>query len=348
MMAWSIGQFLRTTVTARRAFILAAWIAVGGWMTSSADTKHKPKKPAGTEPAGAAVADPGAPSEDFKISDTVDLVVLDVSVKDHDGGFVSGLNQDSFRVYEDGKLQNITQFANTDVPVTVGLVVDNSGSMAPKRPEVATAALVFVGASNPLDEIFVVNFNDKVTKGLPDTVLFSDDLNQLRAALWKGPSAGRTALYDAIADALKQLEMGRQAKKTLIVVSDGGDNISKVGFHDVMGQILASRATIYTIGIFSDDDPDKNPDVLKKIANTSGGVAYFPRKLADVTDICRQIAKDIRTRYTIAYIPQGTERSGLRHVKVEAVSADRGKLTARTRSSYVVADGSVSADRAKK
>jgi VWFA-related protein len=185
----------------------------------------------------------------------------------------------------------------------VGLVVDNSGSMAPKRPDVITAALVFVGASNPADEVFVVNFNDKVLKGLPDTVLFSDDIAQLRAALWKGPSQGRTALYDAIMDSLHILDMGRQAKKTLIVTSDGGDNNSKHNFRDVMDAVLASRATIYTVGIFDTDDPDRTPDVLKKLANVSGGVVYFPEKPKEVLDICRQIAKDTRSRYTLAYVP---------------------------------------------
>jgi VWFA-related protein len=130
--------------------------------------------------------------------------------------------------------------------------------------------------------------------------------------------------------------MGRQTKKTLIVISDGGDNISKHSFRDVMDAVLASRATIYTVGIFDTDDPDRNPDVLKKLANVSGGVAYFPENPKHVLDICRQIAKDIRSRYTIAYVPHGLERAGVRHIKVEAVSPDRGKLIARTRTSYLV------------
>jgi Ca-activated chloride channel family protein len=273
---------------------------------------------------------------EFKISATVDLVLLDVSVRDKQGGFVSGLNKSDFKVFENGKQQALNQFSNADQPVTVGLIVDNSGSMGPKRTEVVTAALVFVGASNPLDEMFVLHFNDKVEHGLPDTVLFSDDIQQLRAALWRGPAAGRTALYDAVLAGLHQLEMGRQAKKTLIVISDGGDNISKHTFKDVMDAVLASQATIYTVGIFDEGDPDRNPAVLKKLAQVSGGVAYFPDKLDEVLDICRQIAKDVRSRYTLAYSPQDINRPGAKHIKVDAVSADRGKLVARTRSSYVV------------
>jgi len=301
----------------KNVLLLTCWLSLSGWTY------------------GQQTSEPQA-GEDFKISATVDLVVLDVSVKDKQGGFVSGLNKDDFRVFENGKLQTITQFSNKDQPVTVGLVVDNSGSMAPKRPQVVTAALVFVGASNPLDEMFVLHFNDKVEHGLPDLVLFSDDIQQLRAALWRGPAAGRTALYDAVLAGLHQLDMGRQAKKTLIVISDGGDNISKHTFRDVMDAVLASRATIYTVGIFDQDDPDRNPDVLKKLAQVSGGVAYFPENLDAVLGICRQIAKDIRSRYTLAYAPQDLNHPGAKHIKVEAVSPDRGKLSARTRTSYVI------------
>jgi len=148
---------------------------------------------------GAALAATGGPqtsgdepSPGFTLRTTSRLVLLDVSVKDSKGGFVSGLTQDQFKVYEDGKPQVISQFSNSDVPVTVGIVVDESGSMRPKRPEVNTAALAFVQASNPHDEIFVINFNERPRRGLPDQVLFSDDIQQLRSALWQGiPRAGR-------------------------------------------------------------------------------------------------------------------------------------------------------------
>jgi VWFA-related protein len=301
-----------------RLIMLAFWVAIGHGM------------------AAAQNAGPAQDEKEFTLSADVQLVLLDVSVRDRQGGFVSGLQKDDFKIFENGKPQTITQFSNSDQPVTIGLVVDNSGSMAPKRPDVITSALVFVGASNPADEIFVINFNDKVVKGLPDTLLFSDDVRQLRAALWRGPSEGRTALYDAILDSLHILDMGRQAKKTLIVISDGGDNISKHSFRDVMDSVLESRATIYTVGIFDTDDPDRNPDVLKKLANVSGGVPYFPEKSKDVVDICRQIAKDVRSRYTVAYVPHDLEKPGVRHIKIEAISPDRGKLTARTRTSYLV------------
>lgn len=276
---------------------------------------------------------------EFTISAEVNLVLLDVSVRDADGGFVSGLSKEAFTILEDGRPQTITQFANQDVPVTMGLIVDNSGSMRPKKPEVVTAALVLIQASNPKDEVFVINFNDKVRRGLPDMVPFSDDPQALRKALRKTDPEGRTSLYDALITGLNHLDMGRRDKKTLVVVSDGGDNASTHNFKEVSQAALGSRATIYTVGVYSEDDPDKNPEILKKLARVSGGVCYLPKKLNDVEDICRQIAKDIRTRYTIGFVPQGLTKPGERHIKVEVHSPDHAKLIARTRTSYIVGQG---------
>jgi len=277
------------------------------------------------------------PEKEFTISTTTRLVLLDVSVRDNSGGFVSGLTKDDFKIMEDGKPQPITHFADQDIPVAVGLVIDNSGSMRPKRSEVVTAGLAFVAASNPQDEVFVVNFNEKVYHGLPDEVLFSDNVKQLRTALWKGESEGRTALYDALAYSLGHLDMGRRDKKTLVVVSDGGDNISKHSFKEIMNTVLSSQATIYTIGIFDEDDPDRNPGVLRQLAKVSGGTAYFPNKLEEIVPICKQIAKEIRTRYTIGYIP-AVEGKKNRNIRVEVSAAGRGKLTARTRTNYLFTD----------
>ena len=271
----------------------------------------------------------------YTIRTTARLVLLDVSVKDASGGLVTSLGKENFEVRENGVVQQITQFAHADIPVTVGLVVDESGSMRPKLAEVITAALAFIGASNPQDEIFVINFNEKARRGLPDIQLFSDNINQLRDALWRGVPEGRTALYDAIEMALHQLDFGRRDKKTLIVISDGGDNVSTHKLQDLMHDVLDSVATIYTIGVFDDDDPDKNPGVLKQIAHVSGGGAYFPKKLDEIVPICRDIAKDIRMRYTIGYIPVGSEKAAERHIKVEARSGSGQKLVVRARTSYL-------------
>jgi VWFA-related protein len=284
-----------------------------------------------------------APPQDFKISTTSRLVLLDVSVRNSSGGFVSGLTRDNFHVFEDGKPQTITQFANADIPVTIGIAVDESGSMRTKRAEVITAAMGFLSASNPQDEMFVLNFNEKVSHGLPDTVLFSDDYVQLRSALWNGVPQGRTALYDAIVAGLKQLDMGRRDKKSLIIISDGGDNVSTASLKDVMNMVLKSAATVYTIGIYSEDDPDKNPDVLRRLANVSGGEFYQLPKLEEIVPVCQQIAKDIRTRYTIGYIPSESGKP-IRHIKVTASSPDHPKLIVHTRTSYKMEEDT--ADRA--
>lgn len=273
--------------------------------------------------------------QDYTIRTTSRLVLLDVSIKDAKGGYVSGLTKDNFQIFENGKSQEISQFADADIPVTVGLVVDESGSMRPKRQDVVTAALEFIGASNPHDEVFVVNFNERARRGLPDMIPFSDNIDQLRAALWQGEPEGRTALYDALEMSLHQLGMGRRDKKTLVLISDGGDNISIHKLPEVMHDVLASLTTIYTIGIFDEDnDPEANPAVLQRLANVSGGVAYFPKTLTEITPICRQIAKDIRTRYTIGYIPS-SEGKPERHIKVVASAPNHEKLVVRTRTRYL-------------
>jgi Ca-activated chloride channel homolog len=269
----------------------------------------------------------------FTLRTTSRLVLLDVSVKDSKGGFVSGLTQDQFKVFEDGKPQAITQFANSDVPVTVGIVVDESGSMRPKRPEVVTAALEFIHDSNPQDEMFVVNFNERARRGLPDLAPFSADIYQLRAALWQGDPEGRTALYDAVELGLRQLQLGRRSKQALVVISDGGDNVSKHSLQDVTQDLLKSLATVYTVGIFDQDDPERNPGVLEKLAHISGGAVYFPKQLDQVIPVCKGIAKDIRTRYTIGYIPS-LEGKPVRHIKVVASAPGHESLIVRTRTSY--------------
>ncbi len=271
----------------------------------------------------------------FKIAARVELVLLDASVKDSKGGYVSGLTKNEFRIYENGDLQKISEFSSADIPVAVGLVMDASGSMEPKRQKVNAAGVAFVEASNPQDQIFVVNFNDKVRHGLPESVPFTDNLKLLRSALSKNRPEGRTAMYDAIAYSLKHLESGQREKRALIVVSDGGDNCSVLNLKELIGLIQQSRTTIYTVGIFDSDDPDRNPGVLKRIANVSGGECFLPDQADQIVLICRKIAKDIRNRYTIGYSPVRSDGvTALRNIHVVAAAAHR-KLNVKTRTSYI-------------
>jgi Ca-activated chloride channel family protein len=273
---------------------------------------------------------------DFRISTNVNLVLLDVSVKDAKGGYVTDLSKDNFRVEENGVPQKIASFSNVDVPVEAGLILDDSGSMRSKRPEVNTAGLTFVDASNPRDQMFVLDFNDKVRSGLPDDVPFTDDRPLLREALSKHRTEGRTVLYDAVAAALKHLETGQREKKTLIVVSDGGDNASKHTLAEAMRLIEESKTTIYTVGIYDSDDPDRNPGVLRRMANVSGGECFLLNKLEEIVPVCKKIAQDIRKRYTIGYIPdRGNSTQALRKIHVSANAPDHGHLIVRTRTSYL-------------
>jgi VWFA-related protein len=274
-------------------------------------------------------------SESFRISVDVALVVLPATVTDRQGGFVSNLGEQDFEVYENGVKQHIRLFRNEDIPVTVGMVVDQSTSMQPKLAEVSAAAQTFVRSSNPEDEMFVVNFNEHVSLGLPGAVRFTNDTVQLARAIVTRPAGGQTALYDAIAKALEELQAGSRDKKVLVVVSDGGDNASARSLAQVMKLAGQSSAVIYTIGVFDEDDQDRNPGVLKHLARATGGEAFFPGQLSDVAPICDRIARDIRHQYTIGYVPSNlTRNAGYRTIRVVARAKGR-ELSVRTRTGYV-------------
>ena len=288
--------------------------------------------------AAAAVCLGAAAAPDFVIRSDVPLVLLDVSVRDRAGGFVSGLQKENFQVMENGRPQPVTVFAGRDVPVTVGIIVDESYSMTPKRADALTAAMTFVHESNPQDEMFVVNFNDSVQYGLPAGEAFSGRETELRDALFRGVPAGKTALYDAVVAGLKHLALGRRDKKALVVISDGGDNASKASRERMLAAVEASAATIYTIGLFTEEDPDRNPGILKKLAHVSGGEAFFPANPAGTVPVCRQIAKDLRARYTLGYAP-AAGKPGWRSIRVHVAAEGRGKLAAHTRAGYVYGPG---------
>jgi VWFA-related protein len=278
----------------------------------------------------------GNESGEFKISTNVDLVLLDVSVRDSKGGYASDLTQDDFRVEENGIPQKITSFSNADLPVAAGLLLDDSGSMKPKRDEVNAAGLTFVDASNPDDQIFVVNFNDKVRFGLPEDVPFTDKIDLLRVAMSRHRAQGKTVLYDAIAESLEHLGMGERSRKTLVIVSDGGDNASRRRQPEALQLIERSNATIYTVGIYEPDDEDRNPGVLRRIAGISGGQCFLLNRVEDIVPTLRSIATDIRHRYTIGYIPKsGADATPLRKIRVTVNAPNHRHLTVRTRSSYL-------------
>jgi Ca-activated chloride channel family protein len=270
----------------------------------------------------------------FTIKQQVNLVELPVTVRDHEGRFVSTLQMSNFRVYEDGRPQEITLFRNEDIPVTVGLVVDHSGSMAAKQLEVAEGAQAFVQASNPQDREFVVNFADEVSFGLRKDVAFTSNIDELRTALSSVSASGRTALYDAVAAALENIQNDSLDKKVLLLISDGGDNASKHNFAQVLRMAQTLNVIIYSIGLFDQYSADQNPKVLKKLSEETGGYAYFPTSYSEVISVCRQIADDIRHQYTLTYSPTDLGRSGYRKIRVTVTAPNRGKLLVRTRAGY--------------
>jgi len=275
------------------------------------------------------------PIEPYKIRVNVSSVVLHATVQNRKGAAVSGLGKEDFQVYEDGALQPIEYYSHEDIPVTVGLVLDNSGSMGPKRDEVIAAALAFARSSNPQDQMFVVNFNEHVRFGLPANLPFTDQTAQLQVALSKFKTNGETALYDALAAALEHLKMGNRDKKVLIVVSDGGDNASQHKLGQILTMARQSDAIIYTIGIYTDDDPDKKPDALRELSKATGGEAFFPQAIPDVVPVCERIAHDIREQYTLAYTPLNRNSDGAyRVIQVKATAPGHGRLFVRTRAGY--------------
>jgi VWFA-related protein len=279
---------------------------------------------------------PARRNPSLTITDNVDLVLLDVGVRYPHGGYVTGLTKTDFHAYEDGHAREITQFGKMDAPVSIGLVVDNSGSMRLKRRDVVLAGLAFAKQSNPHDEFFVVNFNDYVGFGLPRGVPFTDSLDILHKALYYGMPRGETALYDAIAAALAHLERSRLDVRTLIVVSDGGDNASAIKFRKLTKLIEASRATIYAVGLFDPYDADQNPKVLRKIARISGGEYFQPKAQQEIAPDFQKISTDIRNRYMIGYHPDEVhDKRTVRTVKVTAKKSGR-KLTVRTRTTYTM------------
>lgn len=272
----------------------------------------------------------------FKIAVNVDLVVLQATVRDHKGSIVSDVREQDFEVYEDGVRQSIRLFKHEDIPVTVGLVIDHSGSMHHKLPDVVAAARTFVRSSNPEDQMFVVNFNEVVTLGLPGAIRFTASATELEHAITRVRTGGLTALYDAIAKGLEELQAGTRDKKVLIVVSDGGDNSSQRSLDQVMKLAGQSSAVIYAVGVFDEEDPDRNPGVLKRLARATGGEAFLPDQITEVVAICERIARDIRHQYTIGYVPVNPARDGsYRAIRVLARTKDQGKLSVRTRTGYI-------------
>ena len=263
-----------------------------------------------------------------------DLVTLPVTVVDPDGGFVTGLRQENFIVYDNGEPRHIEFFASDDLPVTVGLVIDCSASMQTKRTEITAAVTAFAAMSHPLDEFFTVNFNEHVWLGLPPPLAFTQDADQLRAALARAPTAGMTALHDGVDRGLAHLRNGTHDRRALIVVSDGGDNASLRTVDDVVEEARVSGAPIYSVAVFDRNDHTARPRLLKTLARETGGRVFTPQDTADVMVAFAQIAREIRAGYTIGFVAAETAATSFRVLRVVVDTGTRRGLTARTRAGY--------------
>ena len=284
----------------------------------------------------------------FTIDVDVDLVTLHVSVQDRDGVPVPGLEQEHFKVFEDGVEQEISRFLHEDVPVSVGLVIDTSGSMMNKRERVSTSALVFIRESNPEDETFIVTFNDEAY--LEQT--FTRSMGNLVDTLENLDVRGGTALNDAIWVSIDEVENeARLEKKALLVITDGEDSASAFGRNPVMERLLDTDATVYIIGLLELNDDRgglfrRSPSsrarrALREMAESTGGQAYFPESLSEIEELCRRVAHDLRNHYTIAYNPTNTDFDGTwREIEVE-INAPRGfpRLDVHAKQGYFAREG---------
>ncbi len=269
----------------------------------------------------------------FVFHSEVQEVLLHATVIDDKKRIITDLGRNAFTVFEDGKPQAIKSFRHEDIPISLGIVIDNSGSMREKRAKVNKAALNLVRASNPNDEVFVVNFSDEYFLDQP----FTNKINLLQTALEKYETRGGTALYDAVVASAEELKKhGKLQKKILFVVTDGEDDASRESLEQAVRRLQEENGpTVYAIGLLGEERQRRAKRALETIAERTGGIAFFPRTLDEVDAISSTVARDIRNQYTIGYKPT-TPRSvgGYRTIRVDARAPGHGKLTVRTRSGY--------------
>ena len=272
-----------------------------------------------------------------KFTADVRLVVCNATVVDKAGHLITDLPRSAFTVLENGQPQEIRSFKREDVPVSLGLVIDNSGSMRDKRAKVAAASLALVKDSNKDDEVFVVNFNDEAFLDLPHQKDFTNDITELEDALSRIDSRGGTAMRDAIRMSIDHLkEKGHRSKKVLVVVTDGDDNSSVISLENLVKASQQSEVLIYAVGLLSDEEKRaaaRAKRALIDLTTSTGGDSFFPKELAEVDRIAHEVAHDIRSQYTIQYAPSNQTMDGT-YRKIQIQVNAPGKPTVRTRSGY--------------
>ena len=261
------------------------------------------------------------------------LVVLHASIADKHGKLLTNLKQNEVKVFENGQLQQVKLFKREDVPVSLGIIIDDSASMQTKRARVEAAALSLVRESNPQDEVFIVNFNDEWFLDAP----FTSDIHKMEQGIAKIDSRGGTAMRDAISASLDYMrEKAKKDKKVLLIITDGNDNASNTSLEKIVSRCNQSETLVYAIGLFTEEEKhegSKARRALNELTSTTGGLAFYPKDVSEVQALASEIAQDIRNQYTITYSPSIQEEDGsYRQIKV-VVDAP-GKPIVRTRSGY--------------
>lgn len=262
----------------------------------------------------------------------VNLVQLQVRVTDAAGHAVSGLKKSDFRLLVDDIPQEITVFESEDAPVTAGIVIDNSASMAKKREHVIAGALAFARASNPNDEMFVVHFNSTYRFGLPPGKRFTGSIPELESAIASFNLGGTTAFYDALLGAASQFQFAAFKRRVLLTITDGGDNSSRATLAAAVTAARDAGIVVYAIGVFDSDDRDRNPAELEKLAEQTGGRALFPETVPGIIETCLKIAQDIREQYTIGFA--GAADGRYHRISLSASHPNYGPLKTHTRAGY--------------
>jgi Ca-activated chloride channel family protein len=280
---------------------------------------------------------PGS-QEPHAISVTSQLVVLPVNVTDPNGNFVSGLAENNFQVFEEKRLQKLAVFQREDAPVSVGLIVDHSGSMGLKLSNVIAAVTAFAHSGNSEDEMFVVDFNDHVVIEPLNGKPFTNDSRELGKAIEAVSAQGRTAMYDAVGQGLDHLRLSHLQRKALIVISDGGDNASQSKRSEILALARQSQVMIYSIALEDEFSKEQDPKVLRQLSEVTGGVAFFPASEQAVVDSSQQIARDLREQYVLGFVPEKhANGNSFRKVQVTVNAPEKAKLRVRTRPGYSLA-----------
>ena len=272
----------------------------------------------------------------YVLHTNVDEVILNCAVLDSKGQPVMDLTRENFRVWEDGAPAQVNSVQHLDLPVSMGVLIDNSGSMRDKRAAVNAAAFHLLESSNPQDEAFVVNFAERAYLDQR----FTTDRVVLRRGISRSDPAGTTAMYDAVSAAASELAKdGKNRKQVLLIITDGADNASRLRLADAIRRVQGlGGPVVYTIGLLFDterSEADRAKNDLETLSQETGGIAYFPRSLDDVYAIAADVARDIRQQYVVAYHSNKPfSLQGYRTVRVEATGTGRGQLYVRTKRGY--------------